>query len=50
MILAHIAGLPIEESLATLAPAAGILGVLLGIWLRGLAASLRGHKRDKQPR
>jgi hypothetical protein len=50
MTLAHIAGLPIEESFAALAPVLGILAVLLGIWLRGLAAALRRRKPGKETR
>jgi hypothetical protein len=50
MTSAHIAGLPLEESLSMLAPALGILAVLLGIWLRGLAASLRRRKPGTQNR
>lgn len=44
MTSAHIAGIPIEESLATVIPVAGIFAVLVGVWLRGLAASLRRRK------
>jgi len=50
MTLAHIAGLPIEESLATVAPAAGILAMLVGVRLRGLSGSLRRRKPDNQTR
>jgi hypothetical protein len=48
MTLAHIAGFPIEESLATLAPAAGVVGLLVGARLRGLAAWLRLRKSDRE--
>ena len=44
MTSAHIAGIPIEESLATVIPVASIFAVLVGVWLRGLAASLRSRK------
>ncbi len=43
-MVGHIVGLPIEESLATVAPAAGILAVLVGARLRGLAGLLRRRK------
>jgi hypothetical protein len=48
MTVAHIAGLPIEESVATVAPVAGILALLLSVWLRRLTAPLRRRKPDKQ--
>ena len=50
MTTAHIAGLPIEESLATALPAASIAAVLIGAWLRTLATTLRNHKQDKPNR
>lgn len=50
MIFAHIAGLPIEESVAMVAPAAGVLGVLVGVWLRRLAGSFRRRDPGKQTR
>jgi hypothetical protein len=43
MTSAHIAGIPIEESLATVIPVVGIVAVLVGIWLRGLGARMRGR-------
>jgi len=48
MTSAHIAGLPIEESFATVAPVAGVLALLLGVWLRRLTAPLRRRKQANQ--
>ncbi|HEY1275337.1 MAG TPA: hypothetical protein VGF25_10520 [Thermoleophilaceae bacterium] len=39
--VAHVGGMPVEETLATLAPAAGMLALLVGARLRQLAGSLR---------
>ena len=47
---AHIAGIPVEESLASVAPALGVLAVLVGARLKGLAASLRRRRPDKPTR
>ena len=38
---AHVGGVPVEESLLAVAPAASILGVLVGARLRELGGWLR---------
>ena len=44
MILAHIAGVPVEETLLSLAPV-GVAGV--GVWLAGLAHRVRKVVRNR---
>ena len=44
MILAHIAGVPVEETLLALAPA-GVTG--FGVWLASLANRARRATRHK---
>ena len=41
MIFGHIGGVPVEEGLATVAPAAGAFAILIGARLRGLGEWLR---------
>jgi hypothetical protein len=38
---AHVGGVPLEEGVATVAPAAGAFAFLIGARLRGLGAWLR---------
>jgi hypothetical protein len=47
---AHVGGIPLEESLATVAPAAGLLAVLAGARLRGFVGLLRRRKPDEHAR
>jgi hypothetical protein len=44
--LAHLGGLPLEEGLLTVAPAASIFAVLVGARLRGLGWRLRRPEPD----
>jgi hypothetical protein len=39
--LAHVGGVPLEESLLAVAPAASVLAVLVGARLRGMVGWLR---------
>jgi hypothetical protein len=39
--LAHVGGLPLEEGLLAVAPAASVFAVLVGARLRGLGRRLR---------
>ena len=48
MILAHIAGIPLEEGLLALTPAASALAVMMAAPLRRLGGCLRRKKRTEQ--
>jgi len=40
-VIAHVGGLPLEEGLLAVAPAASVFAVLVGARLRGLGRRLR---------
>jgi hypothetical protein len=44
-MLAHLVGIPVEETVLSLAPLVAASGGLAGLWLRGRLARQRGRRQ-----